>query len=360
MQVRNSGVNKIRDHFFVLLSGVISFWIIFHPMLYDKHGRVINYMRLAVTDRCNLRCFYCMPEAGINYVDKSELMTYEEMLRITRVFVKQGISKVRITGGEPFIRKDMMAFLEAISEIPGLDKIRLTTNGTLISHHLPKLLALGITEINLSLDSLDRQRFFDITRRDDFPKVMSCLEQMMDLGIHVKINMVVMKGRNDEDILPMVELTKNKKITVRFIEEMPFNGTDGQSNEGFLSHVKIMQIIREKYASISKLKDPLYSTSQNYKVEGYLGDFGVIAAYSRTFCGSCNRIRLTPQGTIKTCLYDNGVFNVKNMLRAGASDTQITEALQSALANKPKDGFEAENNRKLQAPVSESMSTIGG
>ncbi len=329
-------------------------------MLFDNHGRVINYMRLAVTDRCNLRCFYCMPEEGIKYVPKSNLMSYEEMLRITQIFVAQGISKLRITGGEPFLRKDMMAFLEAISAIEGLDKIRLTTNGTLAIQHLERLKELGIDEINLSLDSLDRNRFFDITRRDDFDKVMAFLERMLELDITAKINMVVMQGRNVQDILPMIDLTKEKNITVRFIEEMPFNGTEGQGNKGFMSHVKILETIQQKYTEIEKLVDPLYSTSQNYHVKGHKGNFGIIAAYSRTFCGTCNRIRLTPQGSIKTCLYDQGVFNVKDMLRAGATDEQIVSALQAALAIKPKDGFEAEQNRKLQSPVSESMSTIGG
>lgn len=328
-------------------------------MLYDNHGRVINYMRLAVTDRCNLRCYYCMPEEGINYVARRELMTYEEMIRITSAFAKQGITKVRITGGEPFLRKDMMQFLEAISQIPEIEKINITSNGTLLTDKIADLKRLGITSINLSLDSLNRERFHKITRRDDFPKVMNCLESLIDNGFEVKINMVVLAGQNLEDIIPMVELAKAKPISVRFIEEMPFNGTQGKGNVEFWSYHKILEKIRSVYPNITKVEDKPFSTSVNYRIDGFQGSFGLIPAFSRTFCGSCNRIRLTPQGLIKTCLYDNGVFNIRDLLRSGATDEQLVETLKTALNHRAKDGFEAEQHR-FKVPVSESMATIGG
>ncbi len=328
-------------------------------MLYDNHGREINYMRLAVTDRCNLRCHYCMPEEGINYVPRASLMTYEEMVRIVSVFSKEGISKIRITGGEPFLRKDMMSFLKEISILPDLKKIHITSNGTLLIDKIDDLRRMGITSINLSLDTLDRERFFKITRRDDFQKVMDCLDALLDAKFEVKINMVVLSQENTDDIIPMVELAKNKNIAVRFIEEMPFNGTEGKGNDAYWSHIQILEKIKSKYPSAQKLIDPKYSTSSNYKIDNFKGSFGIIAAYSRTFCGSCNRIRMTPQGLIKTCLYDNGVFNVRDLIRAGATDEQLTAALKSALGHRAKDGFEAEHKR-FQFPVSESMATIGG
>ena len=327
-------------------------------MLYDNHGRIINYIRLAVTDRCNLRCYYCMPEEGINYVARRELMTYEEMVRIVSAFAKQGISKVRITGGEPFLRKDMMQFLEAISQIPEIEKINITSNGTLLTDKIANLKRLGITSINLSLDSLNRERFYKITRRDDFPKVMDSLEALIDNGFEVKINMVVLAGQNLEDIIPMVELAKAKPISVRFIEEMPFNGTQGKGNVEFWSYHKILEKIRSVYPNISKVEDKPFSTSVNYRIDGFQGSFGLIPAFSRTFCGTCNRIRLTPQGLIKTCLYDNGVFNVRDLLRSGATDEQLVETLKTALSHRAKDGFEAEQHR-FKVP-SESMATIGG
>lgn len=316
-------------------------------------------MRLAVTDRCNLRCYYCMPKEGINYVPRQDLMTYEEMFRIVSIFGKQGISKIRITGGEPFLRKGMMQFLEKISAIPEIKTINITSNGTLLIDKIEALKRMNINTINLSLDTLDRERFFKITRRDDFPKVIDCMNALISNGFKVKINMVVLAGQNVEDIIPMVELAKHKNVSVRFIEEMPFNGTEGKGNIEFWSHIKILEKIQSVYPNIQKLQDEDYSTSMNYKIDGFKGSFGIIAAFSRTFCGTCNRIRLTPQGLIKTCLYDNGVFNIRDLIRSGATDEQLVTTLQSALNHRAKNGFEAEQHR-FQFPVSESMATIGG
>ena len=328
-------------------------------MLLDNHGREINYMRLAVTDRCNLRCFYCMPEKGIQYLPKDNLLTFEEMLRVTKIFATQGISKIRITGGEPFLRKDMMQLLESIAAIPEIKKIHITTNGTLLIDKIPKLKALGINSINLSLDSLDKKRFHEITRRDDLDKVIESMHALIAANIKVKINMVVMDGKNTDDVISMLELAKEFPVDVRFIEEMPFNGTKGQGNPTFWSHKTILEHIKTKY-EVKKLVDPAYSTSMNYQIPDFKGTFGIIAAFSRTFCGTCNRIRLTPQGTLKTCLYDNGVFNIRDLMRAGATDDDLVVALKEALNHRAKDGHEAEQNRNKNFPVSESMATIGG
>lgn len=328
--------------------------------LYDNHGRMVNYLRLAVTDRCNLRCFYCMPEQGIEYVPRNELLTYEEMLRLVRLLVEMGIEKLRITGGEPFVRKDMMKFLETLARIDGLRRLNITTNGTTTAPLVPKLKALGISSVNLSLDTLDPKRFFQITRRDEFHKVMQTLEALLVNEIPVKINMVVMEGKNTQDIIPMAGLTKEQPLGMRYIEEMPFNG-EGKSKPVFIwDHNKILQQLQTHYPGIYKIPDPPNSTSKNYRIPGYKGTIGIIAAYSRTFCGSCNRIRITPQGMLKTCLYDDGVFNVKNLMRAGLNDEQLRDTFRQALGNRAKDGFEAEKNRSSGLPISESMSTIGG
>jgi cyclic pyranopterin phosphate synthase len=301
-----------------------------------------------------------MPEEGITYAPKKELLTFAEMYRVVDLFSKEGINKIRITGGEPFLWKDMMVFLKAISQIPTLDKISITTNGTLIIDKLEKVKELGIDTINLSLDSLDRDRFFKITRRDDFGKVMDTMHRMLELGFKVKINMVVMNGLNNEDIVPMLELGKQYPIAVRYIEEMPFNGTEGKGNEELWTHAQILEHIKLTYPEISKIPDPPFSTSMNYQIDGFKGTFGIIAAFTRTFCGSCNRIRLTPKGVIKTCLYDHGVFNVKNMIRAGATDSEIITALKSAISHRAKDGHEAEKSIRHSNLISESMATIGG
>lgn len=328
--------------------------------LFDNHGRVLNYLRLAVTDRCNLRCFYCMPEEGIKYLPKHHLLTYEEIERLISLLASMGISKVRLTGGEPFVRTDLMKLIRRIVNIPGIQDLHLTTNGVLTEPFIPELKALGIASVNLSLDTVDRYRFKEITRRDEFEKVWSTFNKLLAAGIPVKINAVVMDGKNIDDILPLVELTKECPIAVRFIEEMPFNGEGIHYPVLHWTHKKIFEYIQSHYPSVVKLNDPAYSTSSNYTIPGYTGSFGIIAAFSRTFCGTCNRIRITAQGELKTCLYDNGVLNIKKLLASEASDDTIKEHLLQAFGSRAKDGFEAEHSRINQTPVSESMSTIGG
>lgn len=328
--------------------------------LFDNHGRVVNYLRLAVTDRCNLRCFYCMPEEGIKYMPKQELMTYEEMEKIIRVLVEMGIEKVRITGGEPFVRKDMMDFLRTLSTIDGLKKINITTNGTLTEPLIPELKKMGISSVNLSLDTLDKKRFFEITRRDELDKVMGTFEELIRNEIPTKINMVVMEGKNEADIIEMAKLTKDYPVSVRYIEEMPFNGAGANHQKLKWNYRRILEELKTTFPKIEKIPDPPFSTSYNYQIPNHKGQIGIIAAYSRTFCGTCNRIRLTPQGTLKTCLYDDGIFNIKNLLRNGATEEQMKTAFLDAFGNRAKDGFEAEKRRKFGVPVSESMATIGG
>jgi cyclic pyranopterin phosphate synthase len=269
-----------------------------------------------------------------------------------------GIQKIRITGGEPFVRKDIMSLLTSISELNGLDELSITTNGVLTAPYVEQLKNIGVKSINLSLDTLDAGRFFAITRRDEFAAVMATLDELLKHDIEVKINAVVMDGKNTQDIVPLVELTKELPVSVRFIEEMPFNG-DGHIYTGLnWDHIRILDAIKEHFPEIKKIKDPAYSTAYNYHVPGHKGDVGIIAAYSRTFCGTCNRIRITPQGTLKNCLYDNGVLNVKDLIRAGKSDADIKESLLIAFNNRVKDGWEAES--LVGTGMHESMATIGG
>lgn len=329
-------------------------------MIKDNHGRTINYLRLAVTDKCNLRCFYCMPPEGLNWIEKKELMTYDEMLHICSLLVNNGIEKIRITGGEPFIRKDMMQFLAALSKLQGLHQITITTNGVLTAPHVPELKKLGIQSINLSIDTLDRDRFFSITRRDELPNVLKTLDALLQHNIETKINAVVMDGKNTEDIIPLAALTKDLPVSVRFIEEMPFNGTEAHSPGLQWNYIRILEKIKEAFPEIKKIPDPPFSTSYNYHIPGHKGNIGIIAAYSRLFCGSCNRIRITPLGELKTCLYDDGVLNIKDLLRQGLSDDELKRIVLLALDHRPKDGFEAEQKRKEKNPVHESMATIGG
>ncbi len=329
-------------------------------MIYDNHGRPINYLRLSVTDRCNLRCFYCMPEEGINYLPKKELLTYEEMFRLVKIMSDLGVSKVRITGGEPFVRRELMSFLWKISELKSVEQMHITTNGVLTAPLVPELKQIGIKSVNLSLDTLDRENFKKITRRDELPKVLDCLEQLLKHDIAVKINAVVMEGKNIDDLVPLAELSKDAPIEVRFIEEMPFNGEGNHYPTLFWTYRRILDLLKSHYPDMYKITDSPNSTSYNYQIPRYQGTVGVIAAFTRTFCGTCNRIRVTAQGMLKTCLYDDGVLDIKKLMRAGASDQALTDALLHAFSNRAKDGYEAEQKRKYDMPVTESMSTIGG
>jgi cyclic pyranopterin phosphate synthase len=301
-----------------------------------------------------------MPEEGLNWLQREELMTYEEMLQICELLVKMGIEKIRITGGEPFVRRDMMNFLTALSKIDGLNELTITTNGVLTAPLVPELKKLGIKSVNLSLDTLDANRFFMITHRDEFAKVMETLDQLLKHDIKVKINAVVMDGKNTQDIIPLVEMTKDIPISVRFIEEMPFNG-EGHAYTGLKwDYIRILDEIKDQYPKIQKIADPADSTSYNYHIPRHKGHVGVIAAYSRTFCGTCNRIRITPDGVLRTCLYDEGVMNIKTLMRSGISDFDLQSRLINAFASRAKDGREAEQRRNLSDPVHESMATIGG
>ena len=328
--------------------------------LFDNHKRPLNYLRLAVTDRCNLRCFYCMPEEGINYLPKKDLLSFEEIIRMVSMLAEMGITKVRITGGEPYVRKDLNQLLEKISRIPGIEELHITTNGVLTAAHIPFLKSIGIKSVNLSLDTLDEQRFINITRRKLFKEVMQTLDGLLAAGIPTKINAVVMEEKNIDDIIPLIQLGKDQAIDVRFIEEMPFNGEGAHYTQLNWTYKKILAYIQSNYPSLTKLNDPANSTAYHYQVSGYQGKIGIIAAFSRTFCRTCNRIRITPQGTLKTCLYDDGVLNIRDLLRATSDDKQIQTELLKAFSSRAKDGFEAEAKRKNNLPVTESMSTIGG
>lgn len=327
-------------------------------MIYDNHNRPITYLRLAVTDRCNLRCFYCMPEEGIRYLPKHQLLTYEEMERLVRVLASLGVQKVRITGGEPFVRSNLMDFMHRLAAIDGLNDLSMTTNGVLTAPHVADLAALGVKSVNLSLDTLDRERFRQITRRDELPAVLKTLDALLTTGITTKINAVVMDGQNTQDLVPLAELTRDLPVEMRFIEEMPFNGEGSHYPVLHWTHKRIVDELRATFPDLQKLPDPPFSTSATYRVPGHKGTIGIIAAFSRTFCGSCNRIRLTAQGTLKTCLYDNGVLDVRALLRAGATDDELAAAFRKAFAHRPANGFEAE--QKAGVPISESMSAIGG
>ncbi len=328
----------------------------------DAHGRPLEYLRLAVTDRCNLRCFYCMPEQGIKYLPKSEVLSYEEMLRLTTLLAGLGVRKVRLTGGEPFVRRGLLPFIEQLANVPGLTDISLTTNGVLTAPYVPELARLGVRAVNLSLDTLDRHRFAAITRRDELPAVLRTFDALLDAGIELKINAVVMAGRNIADLVPLAELARTRPLSVRFIEEMPFNGGSHEASAATLPwhHARIRQHLEQHLGELRPLPAPLGNTADEYAVAGFEGTVGIIAAYSRTFCGSCNRLRLTAEGGLRTCLYSQNGLDLRALLRGGATDADLLIALQQAFYHRASDGFAAERERPLHQLSFESMATIGG
>ena len=327
-------------------------------MLIDNHNRVINYVRLAVTDRCNLRCNYCMPEEGIAFSKKDSLLSIEEMKRLCNILVGKGVDKIRITGGEPFVRKDLMQLLEHLSGLSGLNEISITTNATLIGPHIDTLEALGVNSINVSLDAIRPDSFARITRRDYFHTVYENLMRLIDSKMEVRVNFIVLEGQNEEDIYHMMEFQEKYPVRVRFLEEMPFNGGSRDFVKLNWNHRKILDHIRDRYPEFEKLPAPLTSTSVNYKIPGHRGSFGIIPSFSRTFCGSCNRLRVTATGDLITCLYGKPVANLRSPLRFAEDDRIVEEILVNAVGSRAKDGFEAQE--QFGPIFGSSMTSIGG
>ncbi|WCT14026.1 GTP 3',8-cyclase MoaA [Mucilaginibacter jinjuensis] len=326
-------------------------------LLVDQHGRRLNYLRLSVTDRCNFRCYYCMPEEGINFAPRKELLSFEEMYQLSNVFVGLGIDKIRITGGEPFVRNGIIPFLYKLSELDGLKEIVVTSNGTLSAKHQSALKEMGIRKINISLDSLDAERFHRITRRDSFDTVYNGILGLLDDGFEIKLNCVIADNKNIEDIIPFIELTKNHPLSVRFLEEMPFNGSAISGYSGW-DYQRIYQHISQHYTDINRIISDDNSTSVNYKIPGYAGGFGIIPSFSRTFCGTCNRVRLSATGELRTCLYGPPVANLRDTLRSGATGEGLQQILLNAVAKREKDGFAAE--ALSNGSIHTSMSVLGG
>ena len=327
-------------------------------MLKDPHGRIVDYVRLSVTDRCNLRCNYCLPEGFTNFLPKNELLTFEELHRLLTLLNSLGVSKLRITGGEPFVRKDLMQFLRWVNDTIPFKSKHITTNGVLTLPHVAELEALGFDGVNLSLDTLDRDRFKSITGRDRFEQVMATLRALMKTKMRIRINAVVLPEQNLEDLITMTEFTKDKNIEVRFIEEMPFNGK-GERKPTFMDHKAIEEYISARF-DLSPMDSDRNGTARRFGIAGHKGSIGIIPAFSRTFCGTCNRLRIDPKGNIQTCLYGKKQNDLFHLLRENASDALITEYIQATIARRKINGFEAERELLDAGNELASMATIGG
>ncbi|WPR72853.1 GTP 3',8-cyclase MoaA [Flavobacterium sp. NG2] len=284
----------------------------------DTHGRIHNYLRISITEHCNLRCTYCMPAEGIALTPKSHLMTADEIVTIAQTFVNLGVKKIRLTGGEPLVRKDAKDVILRLGKL-GVE-LTLTTNGILVNDFIDTFKDAGITALNVSIDSLQKDKFNSITRRNYFDKVLENLDLLENNGFHLKLNVVVMKGFNDNEILDFIELTKDKNLMIRFIEFMPFDGNKW-NKEKLVSYAEILSQVENQYLSenIERLTDKPNDTAKNHKIKGFKGSFSVISSVTNPFCSSCNRIRLTADGKLKNCLFSNSETSLLNTLRAGES-----------------------------------------
>lgn len=328
-------------------------------MLKDNHGRRINYLRLAVTDRCNLRCNYCMPAEGIAFSKQEHLLSLQEMQFISRSLIEMGIDKIRLTGGEPFVRKEVPLLLDFLAEQKGLKHLSITSNATLIGPYIDRFKDWGLDEVNISLDAIDAESFKRITRRDQFDLVMENIHKLIDAGIHVKINCVVLTGQNQDQLVPMVNYMKELPVVVRFLEEMPFNGGSRDLSPGHWNYKKILEHLQEHLGTLEEEVVPLTATSREFKIEGYRCTLGVIPAYSRTFCANCNRLRITAKGEVITCLYGKGQLQLRDVLRRPNGEEEFASLMQNVLLRRAKDGFEAEKEHQEKV-FGSSMTSLGG
>lgn len=300
----------------------------------DGIGRTIDYLRISVTDKCNLRCRYCMPESGIDLLPHNDLLTLEEIFRVVRIMEELGITKVRLTGGEPLVRKNLVKLVSDIGGLSGISEIAMTTNGVLFGPKAEELKQAGLTSVNISLDTMDADSFCNITRMNEYEKVIEAINKALELGIRTKINCVPCRELNGDDIENIVLWAKDNDIDVRYIELMPLGC--GKEFNG-ISSDEILSRLEEKYGN-SRLSEEKRGNgpARYYDFEGFCGKIGFISPMSHKFCSECNRIRLTAEGRLKLCLhYDRGI-ELKPLLRGGMTDDEIKEAIKNAIMEKPK------------------------
>ncbi|XP_017080428.1 molybdenum cofactor biosynthesis protein 1 isoform X2 [Drosophila eugracilis] len=304
--------------------------------LTDTFGRHHSYLRISLTERCNLRCDYCMPAEGVPLQPKGKLLTTEEILRLARIFVKQGVRKIRLTGGEPTVRRDIVEIVEQMKALPELEQVGITTNGLVLTRLLLPLQRAGLDSLNISLDTLKRDRFEKITRRKGWERVIAGIDLAVQLGYRPKINCVLMRDFNEDEICDFVEFTKDRPVDVRFIEYMPFSGNKWHT-ERLISYKDTLQTIRERWPDFEALPNGPNDTSKAYAVPGFKGQVGFITSMTEHFCGTCNRLRLTADGNIKVCLFGNKEFSLRDAMRnKNITEEQLVDLIGAAVQRKKK------------------------
>ncbi|XP_040467444.1 molybdenum cofactor biosynthesis protein 1 isoform X3 [Falco naumanni] len=308
----------------------------FSAFLTDSFGRQHNYLRISLTEKCNLRCQYCMPEEGVQLTPKSELLTAQEIITLARLFVKEGVEKIRLTGGEPLIRPDVVDIVGQLYKLEGLKTIAVTTNGINLTRLLPRLKEAGLNAINISLDTLVPAKFEFIVRRKGFHKVMEGIHKATELGYRpVKVNCVVMRGFNEDELLNFVDFTKDLPLDVRFIEYMPFDGNKWNFKK-MVSYKEMLDTIKQRWPELEKLPCETSSTAKSFKVPHFQGQISFITSMSEHFCGSCNRLRITADGNLKVCLFGSSEVSLRDHLRSGASEEELVQIIGAAVGRKKK------------------------
>jgi len=326
--------------------------------LIDQHDRRLNYLRISITDRCNLRCLYCIPREDIAKLRHDDILTYEEIFRLTRIAVSLGVNKIRLTGGEPLLRKGIYEFLPRLTALSGLKDVSLTTNGLFLKDNLEKIRSSGIKRINVSLDTLNRQRYEKITGYDGFQDVWNAIELARELNFQpIKINVVLIKGLNDDEILDFAKLSKHYPYHIRFIEYMPLGIINPDAPLQFVSNY----LLKEQFRRLGHL-EPVRRAEydgpvERFKFEGASGEIGFISPLTHHFCSSCNRLRLTASGNIRPCLLSDQEIDLKGPMRSGASDDELAQVFLMAANNKP---YAHHLTSEDPIPFSGQMSSIGG
>uniref|UniRef100_A0A8C0MGV0 Molybdenum cofactor biosynthesis protein 1 n=1 Tax=Canis lupus familiaris TaxID=9615 RepID=A0A8C0MGV0_CANLF len=306
----------------------------FSAFLTDSFGRQHSYLRISLTEKCNLRCQYCMPEEGVPLTPKADLLTTEEILTLARLFVKEGVDKIRLTGGEPLIRPDVVDIVAQLHQLEGLRTIGITTNGINLARLLPQLQKAGLSAINISLDTLVPAKFEFIVRRKGFHKVMEGIHKAIELGYSpVKVNCVVMRGLNEDELLNFVALTKGLPLDVRFIEYMPFDGNKWNFKK-MVSYKEMLDTLQQQWPELEKLPEEESSTAKAFKIPGFRGQVSFITSMSEHFCGTCNRLRITADGNLKVCLFGSSEVSLRDHLRAGASEEELLRIIGAAVGRK--------------------------
>jgi cyclic pyranopterin phosphate synthase len=325
--------------------------------LMDRFGRVHTYLRISVIERCNLRCLYCMPAEGIELKPREHLLRLEEIERIARLFSTMGITKVRLTGGEPLIRRNLEWLIDRIAGIEGIQTIAMTTNAILLGGKAAILRRAGLQQLNISLDTLKPERFRQMTLRDEFDRTMEGVESALAEGFHpLKINAVIMGGINDDEILDMVEYVRNKPVNMRFIEYMPFKG-NGWKRGKLVSFAEMRRRILERYDLVPIEPESSSDVAKDFRIEGFEGTVSFITSMTEDFCSGCNRIRLLADGSIKSCLFHKPEENLRDALRRGADDSKLEQLIRSSIAQKLE---KHEPMGELESVVDRSMIEIGG